>query len=68
LEREADNLAAATERLADVALDLLSAALGSEAGPAAEEVVRIEREVQKARRAVAKAEAILRALTSHRDD
>ncbi|MEY4157896.1 MAG: hypothetical protein RL743_391, partial [Actinomycetota bacterium] len=41
LEREADNLAAATERLADVALDLLSAALDSEAGPAAEEAVRI---------------------------
>jgi hypothetical protein len=68
-EREAENLAAVDERLADAAIDLLSTALDAEPGSAAAtDAVRIEREVQKARRAVAKAEAILRGLSSRRDD
>jgi hypothetical protein len=67
-EREADALADVAERLADASIDLLAAAIRDGDGNVAKESERIERELQKARRAVVKAEEILRGISSRRDD
>lgn len=67
-EREADALADVAERLADASIDLLAAALRDGDGNVVKEAERIERELQKTRRAVAKAEGILRGISSRRDD
>lgn len=67
-EREADALADVAERLADASIDLLAAAIRDGSGNVVKEAERIERELQKARRAVVKAEGILRGISSRRDD
>lgn len=66
-EREAETLASISEQLADAAIDLLSDAV-RHGGDEKSEAVRIERELQRARRSIAKAEEILRGITSARDD
>lgn len=67
-EREAESLSEIAERLADASIDLLAAAIGESDRDAAKEAEYIERELQKARRAVVKAEGILRGIRSHQDD
>lgn len=67
-EREADALADVAERLADESIDLLAAAIRDGGGNVVKEAERIERELQKARRAVVKAEGILRGISSRRPD
>ena len=67
-EREADALADVAERLADASIDLLAAAIRDGDGSVAKEAERVERELQKARRAVVKAEGILRGISSRRGD
>lgn len=66
-EREADAVAAIAERLADAALDLLSEAIHEDDEGRAE-AVRMERELQRARRSLTKAEGILRGVSSRQDD
>jgi len=67
-EREADALADVAERLADASIDLLAAAIRDGDGNVVKEAEQIERELQKARRAIVKAEGILRGISSRRDD
>ncbi|MFM8389563.1 MAG: hypothetical protein ACKOA5_09980 [Actinomycetota bacterium] len=67
-EREADALADVADRLADASIDMLAAAIRDSDGNVVKEAERIERELQKARRAVVKAEGILRGISSRRDD
>lgn len=67
-EREADALADVADRLADASIDMLTAAIRDSDGNVVKEAERIERELQKARRAVVKAEGILRGISSRRDD
>ena len=62
-ETEADQLAAINEGLADSALTILSRAVkGDPRG------LTLEKDLQRARRAIAKAEAILRGITEDRID
>lgn len=63
LRDEAERLSEAAERLADVAMELLSAGVNGD-----ETSVAIEREVQRARRSVAKASEILRAVSDQPSD
>lgn len=67
-EREAELLADVAERLAETSIDLLAAAIRDGDKNAAKEAEHVERELQKARRAVVKAEAILRGIRSRQDD
>ena len=67
-EREADALGVIAERLAAASIDLLSTALHDGNGKLPKDVEHVERELQKARRSVVKAEAILRGINSRRDD
>jgi len=67
-EREAEALADVAERLADASIDLLADAIRDGDGNVVKEAEQIERELQKARRAVVKAEGILRGISSRRDD
>jgi len=64
-DSDADALAAIADRLADASIDLLTAAVRDGDGNVAD---RLQRELQKARRAVVKAEGILRGISSRRDD
>jgi len=64
-DSDADALAAIADRLADASIDLLAAAVRDGDGNVAD---RLQRELQKARRAVVKAEGILRGISSRRDD
>lgn len=67
-EREADALGIIAERLADASIDLLSTALHDGNDKLPKDVEHVERELQKARRSVVKAEAILRGINSRLDD
>lgn len=67
-ESEAESLVEIADRLADASIDLLAAAIRDGDTNAAKEAEHVERELQKARRAVVKAEGILRGITSRRDD
>ena len=63
IENLSETLAGVSEALGDMCQDLLLDALHG-----ATDSVRVEKEVQKARRAVAKAEQILRGLSRPTDD
>lgn len=63
LGREAEILSETAERLADVALDLLASGVKGDS-----EAVRLERDIQRARRSVVKACEILRSLGGQPDD
>ena len=63
LGREAEILSETAERLADVALDLLASGVKGDS-----EAVRLERDIQRARRSVVKASEILRSLGGQPDD
>lgn len=67
-ESEAESLADIADRLADASIDLLAAAIRTGDRNDAREAEHVERELQKARRAVVKAEGILRGINSRRDD
>lgn len=67
-ESEAESLAVIADRLADASINLLAAAIRDGDANAAKEAEHVERELQKARRAVVKAEGILRGISSRRDD
>lgn len=67
-DREAEQLADIAERLADASLDLLAVAIREGDSDVSREAERLERELQKARRSVVKAEGILRGISSRRDD
>lgn len=62
-ESEADQLAAINEGLADTALAILSRAIKGDPRE-----LTVEKDLQRARRAIAKAEAILRGITANRSD
>lgn len=63
IRREAELLAGIEDRLADLTIDLLARGIEGDAA-----AVRLEREVQRARRSVAKAGEILRSVTDDRVD
>jgi hypothetical protein len=63
IRREAELLAGIEDRLADLTIDLLARGIEGDAA-----AVRLEREVQRARRSVAKAAEILRSVTDDRVD
>ena len=63
IRREAELLAGIEDRLADLTIDLLARGIEGDAA-----AVRLEREVQRARRSVAKAGEILRSVTDARVD
>ena len=63
LETLSSLLESCNEGLADICTDLLHDALNGDAA-----AQRIEREIQKARRSVAKAERVLREISSQRSD
>jgi hypothetical protein len=67
-EPEADALGVIAERLADASIDLLSAAIRDGDSKLPGDVEHLEREIQKARRCVVKAEGILRGINARRDD
>lgn len=59
----ADQLAAINEALAEAALDILSRAVKGD-----NRDLKVEKDLQRARRAVAKAESIVRGITDERND
>lgn len=63
LRAEIDELDALAERLADAAIDLLAQGIDGDSS-----AVRLEREVQRARRSVLKAAEILRSLSGEQRD
>lgn len=63
LRSEADSLDEAAERLADLSIELLSRGVKGD-----QESVRVERELQRARRSIVKASQILRSISGESRD